>query len=78
MDLDSVIVLPNSPAIGKSIPELKLRTATGATVVSIERGTDILLNPDITLPLQEGDRVLLLGDPAQIDAVRQLFRACLR
>ncbi len=74
-DVVAVTVPLNSPVIGKSIPELQLRTATGATVVSIERGADILLNPDISYPLHVGDRVLLMGDAAQMDAVRRLFNA---
>lgn len=71
----AVTVPCGSPVLGKSIPELQLRTQTGATVVSIERGADILLNPDAECSLQEADRVLLMGDAAQIDAVRRLFNA---
>lgn len=71
----AVLVPADSPVAGRSIPELQLRTATGATVVSIERGADILLNPDANYALQAGDRVLLMGDAAQIEGVRGLFRA---
>ncbi|HAL91491.1 MAG TPA: cation/H(+) antiporter, partial [Verrucomicrobia bacterium] len=74
-DVVAVTVPYNSPVIGKSIPELQLRTATGATVVSIERGADILLNPDLSYPLHVGDRVLLMGDAVQMDAVRRLFNS---
>lgn len=72
-DVAAVMVSFDSPAIGKSIPQLQLRTATGATVVSIERGADILLNPDATCPLQAGDRVLLMGDSIQVEGVRRIF-----
>ena len=74
-DVTAVVVPFESPAIGKSIPELRLRTATGASVVSIERRGDIQIHPDATYPLREGDRVLLMGSEAQIEAVRQLFSA---
>jgi len=73
-DVDAVAVPARSPVIGKSIPGIQLRTTTGATVVSIERGTDILLNPDFSVTLEANDRVLLMGEPAQIDAVREMFR----
>jgi len=69
----AVEVLDHSPVIGKSIPGIKLRSTTGATVVSIERGTAILLGSDHNVTLEAGDRVLLLGDPDQIAAVRQVF-----
>lgn len=72
-EVNAVTVPHDSPVIGKSVPELKLRTATGATVVSIERGSDILLNPDAALALEAGDRVLLMGSVAQVDAVRRMF-----
>ena len=72
-EVDSILVPFDSLAIGKSIPDLQLRTATGATVVSIERGGDILLNPDISTPLQADDKVLVLGDARQVDAARIIF-----
>lgn len=75
MELEAVTVPLDSPAVGRSIPDLQLRTATGATAVSIERGNDILLNPDHTHPLQAGDRILLVGDRAQIEGVRQILGA---
>ena len=74
-DVTAVLVPYNSPVVGMSIPQLQLRTATGATVVSIERGSDILLNPDGSWPLQVGDRGLLMGDVSQIAAVRRIFSA---
>ena len=48
---------PTTPRGRMSIPQLQLHS-DGATVVSIERGSDILLNPDGSWPLQVGDRVL--------------------
>ena len=72
-EVNAVTVPSDSPVIGKSVPALGLRTATGATVVSIERSSDILLNPDATLALEAGDRVLLLGSTTQVDAVRRVF-----
>ena len=74
-DVTAVLVPYNSPVVGMSIPQLQLGTATGATGVSIERGSDILLNPDGSWPLQVGDRVLLMGDVSQIAAVRRIFSA---
>ena len=74
----SVAVPDRSPVIGKSIPGIKLRSTTGATVVSIERGTEILLSPDDLVTLEAGDQVLLLGDPDQISAVREFFSGCIQ
>ncbi|OQA25103.1 MAG: Inner membrane protein YbaL [Verrucomicrobia bacterium ADurb.Bin345] len=72
-DVYAVTVPVRSPVIGRSIPEIELRSKTGATVVSIERGTEVLLASDASVKLDPGDRVLLLGEPAQIETVRELF-----
>ena len=72
-DLDTVSVVAGSAAAGKLIRELGLRTATGASIVGIERNGASIINPGPDEELQTGDRVLLLGNRAQLDAARALF-----
>jgi CPA2 family monovalent cation:H+ antiporter-2 len=62
-----------SPAAGKLIRELQLRTATGASAVAIERNGSSVINPGPDEELLVGDRVLLLGDERQLEAARQLI-----
>ena len=69
-DLETVALKAGSPAERKLIRELELRTRTGASIVGIERGTASLVNPGPDEELQAGDRVLLLGTPAQLEAAR--------
>ncbi|MGH7178235.1 MAG: cation:proton antiporter [Tepidisphaeraceae bacterium] len=73
--LETVVIPDNSPAAGKLIRELQLRTATGASVVGIERAGEQLVNPGPDEELQRGDRVLLLGTGAEIDAARRVITA---
>ncbi len=70
-DLEAVTIRENSPATGRAIQELQIRTQTGATVVSIERRGDVLLNPDSSVRLEAGDRVLLMGSADQTEAARK-------
>jgi CPA2 family monovalent cation:H+ antiporter-2 len=72
-DLEAVDIDSNSPAIGKPVQDLRIRTQTGATVVSIERGREIIINPDSGVCLAPGDKVLLIGSPEQTEAARKLL-----
>lgn len=69
-DLETVTLAANSPAAGKLIRELELRTRTGASIVGIERGGTSLINPGPDEELQAGNQILLLGTPAQLLAAK--------
>jgi CPA2 family monovalent cation:H+ antiporter-2 len=71
--VESVEIAPDSPGAGKLIRELALRTRTGASAVGIERNGTSVINPGPDEELLPGDRVLLLGERAQLDAARQLL-----
>ncbi|MEI6338436.1 MAG: TrkA C-terminal domain-containing protein [Verrucomicrobiota bacterium] len=60
-------------AAGKMISELKLRTATGASVVGIDRGGTSIVNPDPHEELTSGDQVLLIGRTEQLEAAKILL-----
>ena len=67
-DLETVTIAAGSPAAGKLIRELQLRSQTGASIVGIERNGVNIVNPVPDEELQPGDQVLLLGNRAQLDA----------
>jgi len=71
--LQTVPVKPNSPASGKLIRELALRTHTGASIVGLERQGTHLINPGPDEELQAGDQLLLLGNRQQLDAATQML-----
>jgi len=70
-DLEAVILTAGSPAIGKLIRELELRTKTGASIVAIERNSVNNVNPGPDEELQVNDQVLLLGSTAQLEKARK-------
>ena len=72
-DLEAVDIDSDSPAAGKAVQDLRIRTQTGATVVSIERGREVILNLDSSLRIEAGDKILLLGSPDQTEAARKLL-----
>jgi len=69
-DLATVTLAADSPAAGKLIREIGLRTRTGASIVGIERAGTNLINPGPDEELLPGNQVLLLGTPAQLQAAR--------
>jgi CPA2 family monovalent cation:H+ antiporter-2 len=64
---------PRSPAIGKSLAQLNLRGATGATVLAISRGGEGLLIPTADEVLQAGDVLALAGTQDAISAAHQIL-----
>jgi CPA2 family monovalent cation:H+ antiporter-2 len=61
------------PAAGRKLSELDLRGRTGATIIAISRGEDVVLVPDGHEVLQAGDVVALAGARPSVDAARRLL-----
>jgi CPA2 family monovalent cation:H+ antiporter-2 len=70
-NLATANIAPGSPAAGKLLRELQLRTRTGVSIIGIERNGISMVNPSPDEELQPGDQVLLLGTRAQLDAGRR-------
>ncbi len=66
-------VKENSQLEGKSLSEGTIRNQSGATVLVIKRGENVMPNPAPFWELQRDDMVLLLGTPEQLSAARNLF-----
>ncbi len=74
-NLATVVITPNSPGVGKLIRELQLRTASGASIVGIERNGQSILNPSPDEELLANDQVLLLGNASQLEAGKAMLAA---
>ncbi len=55
-------------ACGRSIRQLDLRRATGATILAVLRDEEMLSHPQPDLVLQEGDTLVMAGDHTAVDA----------
>jgi CPA2 family monovalent cation:H+ antiporter-2 len=71
--LQTVVITETSPACGKFIRELELRTRTGASIVAIERNGTNTINPGPNDELQMNDQVLVLGSEAQLEKARKFL-----
>ena len=74
-ELRSIPIHANSPAAGKLIGELRLRTRSGASVVGIERDHLNIINPGPDEELRPGDHALLIGSDTQIALARTMLEA---
>jgi CPA2 family monovalent cation:H+ antiporter-2 len=70
---ETLLIPAEAEAVGKTIGELKLRTRTGATVLTVVRDGHTEVNPGADFTLTGGDVLVLLGSPEQIDlAIEQI------
>jgi CPA2 family monovalent cation:H+ antiporter-2 len=63
MDIDTETYLINdrSRASGRSIKELGIRSNTGATVIAVKRGDEIIPSPGLDFVFAPGDILYLIG-----------------
>lgn len=66
--LETVPLVQKSPAVGKLIRELELRSLTGTSIIAIERNGASIINPGPDEELQTDDHILLLGTREQLTA----------
>jgi len=64
---ETLLVEPDSPAVGKTIGGLKLRSRTGATVIAVVHEGRTEINPGPERKLEAEDVLVLLGSPEQIE-----------
>jgi CPA2 family monovalent cation:H+ antiporter-2 len=68
-----VVISKDSPLVGKSLAELKLRGLTGATVLAIQRGDRSVVIPSGHDRLEGGDVLALAGTKDAVAAARELL-----
>jgi len=72
-ELFTVSLRANSPAVGKMLRELELRTRTGATAIVIKRAGETITNPAPDQELEANYQLVLLGSTDQLEHARQFL-----
>ena len=70
-----VRVRDGSPAAGRTLAELEIRGRTGATVLAITRGEEVVLVPEGRDVVRPGDVLALAGTHEAVAAARELLEA---
>jgi monovalent cation:H+ antiporter-2, CPA2 family len=69
----AIRVVPESVAVGRSLTEMNLRGATGATVIAIQRGDEQIAAPRGRDRIEAGDVLAVAGSRDALAIARELF-----
>jgi len=72
-EIGTFTISKGSILAGESLGAGTLRNRSGATLLAIRRGEDVIPNPDPVWELREEDVVLLVGTPPQLAVAGKLF-----
>jgi CPA2 family monovalent cation:H+ antiporter-2 len=77
MDIETETYLmgEQTPAVGHSIRDLRIRSRTGTTVVAIRRNGEIIPSPDPDFVFNKGDVVYLIGEKKNVLKAFELFES---
>ncbi len=70
-----VAIGPGSEYDGKTLGDTRARTLTGASVVAIVRGDDVVASPSPAEPLRAGDVLVVIGTHEGIHGVERILGA---
>lgn len=73
LNIDDILVEVGSPAAGKSLEGLRVRAATGATILAVLRDGTPQPNPSGDFCLAPGDHLLVLGTDEQLQKLEHLL-----
>ena len=69
-------VIAHSHVIGKMISDIKLWQHTGATIVAIRRGTEIIISPGPNATINAYDRIVVVGDRNVLERTLAYINKC--
>ena len=70
--LEEVPIERDSPLAGKSLKEAQIRDLTGTLIVAIHKGDHFETNPPPEAVANEGDVLLAMGTPGQLEKLNQI------
>ncbi|MBE0465812.1 MAG: cation:proton antiporter regulatory subunit [Candidatus Desulforudis sp.] len=70
--IEWIQVAPRSEVANRKIKDTRIRTITGATVIGIQRGDEIIGSPDVEEALLPGDVLMAIGKRAQTKALESM------
>lgn len=78
LDLEVVVARAGGEAVGQTARDLKLRTRTGAIAAAVIRRGEGIFQPVAEIVIEDGDEVVLIGDPRSLSEAANLFRPATR
>lgn len=78
LDLEVVVARAGGEAVGQTARDLELRTRTGAIAAAVIRRGEGIFRPVSEIVIEDGDEVVLVGDPRSLSEAALLFRPATR
>ena len=75
IDTETYLIKDLSHGSGRSIKELKIRSTTGATVIAVKRGNEIIPSPGLEFVFCPGDIVYLIGSKESLSKAFALLES---
>lgn len=69
-----VEVRPGSPFADRPLGDTRPRTRTGASIVAVVRGDDVIASPGPSQPLEAGDILVVIGTHEGIVGVQRIIQ----
>ncbi|WP_433272460.1 cation:proton antiporter regulatory subunit [Actinosynnema sp. CS-041913] len=73
MAAGQIDVPAESPYTGQPVGATRARTRTGASIVAVVRGEDVIASPVPTEVIRSGDVLVVIGTHEGIDGVRRII-----
>jgi len=73
-DVDEIEVKPGSPAVGRTLRDLKVRETTGATVVAVIRNGNEYFSPQADYVLRAGDILLVVSSKESKNKIESILK----
>ena len=70
---EGVPIQPGSPYVGATLGDTAIRSRTGASVVAVLRGDEMVASPTPDFRFQAGDRLIVVGTETGVTAVGRLL-----
>jgi TrkA domain protein len=70
---EQVTVAAGSPFVGRTLGDTAARTRTGASVIAILRGSEVIPSPAPDFRFQAGDGVVVVGTAEGVEKVAQII-----
>jgi CPA2 family monovalent cation:H+ antiporter-2 len=73
LEITWVTLAEGNPLSGRTLAEANLRAQTGASVVAVRQGGELVPNPSSEIRIRAGDQLALIGESAQVSAAESLL-----
>jgi TrkA domain protein len=70
---EQLVITPGSPYDGRTLGDTRARTRTGASIVAVVRGNEVIASPRPDFGLQARDLIVVVGTAAGTEAVATLL-----